>query len=152
MAASHRKSGITARDLLRGPADGEPGERPLSTPHGPIQAATPLEEILRLLQAATAGEIEVVDEEGRLEGTITQEGALRTLGAAVADLSEERRVLQLAVERQRQALDEASARLDEIRETLTLLDEIRRGSAGAETAVEHALGEIRRILSRPTRG
>jgi CBS domain-containing protein len=152
MAASHRKSGITARDLLRHPTPRGTDEGIGTAEPGPIHGSTSLEEILPLLGAATADAIDVVDEHGRLEGTITREDAIHALARAIDELAEERRVLQLAVERQRVALDEATERLERIRETLDLAEELRRGSPDAGSGLPHAVEEIRRILGAPRRG
>lgn len=152
MAASRWRSGITARDLLRYPTPRDTDEDRGASQPGPIHGSTSLEEILPLLRAATADAIDVVDEHGRLEGTITREDAIHALSRAIDDLAEERRVLQLAVERQRLALDEATERLERIRETLDLAEELGRGSPAAGPALLHAMEEIRRILGGPRRG
>ena len=153
MAASNRKSGITARDLLRHPAYPAVVDETGTALPGPIHASTPVEVILELLRTGEIDTIDVVDDQGRLEGTITREGALRSISRAIEDLTEERRVLQLAVERQRAALEEATGRLGRIRDAVELAEELRRGSAGAATkGLEHALEEIRRVLFEPRRG
>jgi CBS domain-containing protein len=152
MAASHRRSGITARDLLHHPAEREAGDPSEPVLAGPVHASTPLEDILETLRAGAVGAVEVVDEEGRPQGPITREDALGAFSRALAMLSEERRVLELAVELQRRALDEATERLQRIRETLDLADELQKGSTGAGPALQHALEEIRRILGGPSRG
>ena len=151
MTTPNRKIGITARDLLRHPAQPALGGSAGATLPGPVHASTPVEVILELLRTSEVESIDVIDDEGRLEGTITREGALRALARAIEDLMEERRVLQLAVERQRVALEETAGRLGRIRETLDLAEELRRGSTGPGAGLEHALEEIRRILTESRR-
>jgi CBS domain containing-hemolysin-like protein len=151
MAAAQRRSGITARDLLRHHKEGGPGERVAIELPGPIPSSTSLEEIVQLLRSAGVEGIDVLDEQGRLEGTITREDAIRVLSRNIEEMAEERRVLQLALERQRLALDDTASRLGQIRETLDLADELRRGSSEAAPALLHALAEIRRILGESGR-
>jgi CBS domain-containing protein len=151
MAAAQRKLGITARDLIRQPAGAGPGQQPATAHPGPILASTPLEEIVPLLRAAAAEGIDVVDEQGRLTGTITREDAIRVLSRTIEELVEERRVLELALERQRLALDDAAARFGQIREILDLADELRRGSSDPAPALARALAEIRRTLGESGR-
>lgn len=151
MAARQPRSGITAQDLLRHHSAGAPGEHSAIAHPGPILVSTSLEDIVQLLQSAAAEGIEVVDEQGRLAGTITREDAIRALSLNIEELTEERRVLQLALERQRLALDDTASRLGQIRETLDLADELRRGSSDPAPALRHALAEIRRILGESGR-
>jgi CBS domain-containing protein len=152
MVDARRRSGITARDLLRHPGESVAEAQSVPTQPGPVPASTSLEEILKLLRAAAADAIDVVDDEGRLEGTITREHALGALVRAVEEMSEERRVLELAVERQRLALDDLAERLGRIHEALDLAEELRRGSSDPSPVLERVLAQIRRDLGEPRRG
>jgi CBS domain-containing protein len=152
MVDARRRSGITARDLLRHSGESVAEVQSIPIQPGPVPASTSLEEILKLLRAAAADAIDVVDDEGRLEGTITREHALRALVRAVEEMSEERRVLELAVERQRMALDDLAERMGRIREALDLAEELRRGSSEPSAVLERVLAQIRRDLGESRQG
>jgi CBS domain-containing protein len=151
MSAAQRKLGITARDLIRHPTDAGPGRQEAASHPGPISLTTPLEEIVPLLQAAAAEGLDVVDEQGRLTGTITREDAIGALSRTIEEILEERRVLELALERQRMALDALAARIGQIREILDLSEELSRGSTDPGPALARTLAEIRRSLGEPER-
>jgi CBS domain-containing protein len=151
MSAGQRKLGITARDLIRPAAGPGSSEQDAGSHPGPISLSTPLEEIVPLLQASAAEGLDVVDEEGRLTGTITREDAIRALSHSIEEMLEERRVLEMAVERQRLALDGMAARIGQIREILDLSEELSRGSADPAPALTRAVAEIRRALDESGR-
>ncbi len=144
-------SGLTAGDALsrarpHEPADFLPPADDSRRPARPVNDRTPVEEVLVRMDEARTDSLPVLDEEGRFVGDVTQRDILESLLARHADLMYERRVLNLAIERQRLALEATSSRMTALNDYLAELELLLLRTANEGEYFRRAIELLRSLL------
>jgi hypothetical protein len=106
----------------------------------------PIDQVLARMDEAQASALPVLDEEGRFEGEVTLRAILDALLARHADLVQERRVLNLAIERQRLALENASDRLLALNDSVIELETMLLRTSDEGEYFRRAIELLRSLL------